>query len=241
MPWEKIVSSAETIALSHHTLAQKIESDVELPLREFASKNREMQAMSTIQGNLASMAKEVDGANEKVDKLKKKGGKAAAEKVASAASNVESANSQWASQAPFVFEKLQAVDESRLNHLRDVLTQFQTHEVDQIERNRVSAEQTLNILLNVETVDEIKTFAAKQTGTQPRLHRQRSRTFQAASLAPVTPVQSTDDAASQRSGTSGGASKSAACKRPSAKAWLPNGAKQIQLPKKIDMVELVAV
>lgn len=71
----------------------------------------------------------------------------------------------WDSQAPFIMEQLQAADESRCNHLRDVLTQFQTHEVDQVERNRKTAEQCLNALLTVETADEIKLFAVRNART----------------------------------------------------------------------------
>ncbi|KAK5170863.1 hypothetical protein LTR04_002599 [Oleoguttula sp. CCFEE 6159] len=211
-PWQKIVSSTESLAESHHLLAQKIEADVERPLRDFASTDREMQAMSTIQGNLAAMAREIDGAQKKADKLKEKGAKAAAGKVANATSDVDNARSQWASQAPFVFEKLQAVDESRLNHLRDALTQYLTHEVDQVERDRVTAEQCLNVLLNVETADEIKTFALKMSGSKPRTERQgsastprterqRSSIAPAANLAPIAPTASADERLSQRSGS----------------------------------------
>ncbi|KAF2101976.1 hypothetical protein NA57DRAFT_34067 [Rhizodiscina lignyota] len=175
-PWQKLVNSAETLAESHHLLAQKIEADIERPLRNFAGQNREMQAMSTISGNLAAMAKEVDNAQKKAEKLQTKGGKAATEKVASAAAEVENANSQWESQAPFVFEKLQAVDETRLNYLRDVLTQFQTHEVDQVERNRIGAEDCLNALLSVETADEIKAFQIRAVQGRPKL-RARRRTL----------------------------------------------------------------
>ncbi|KAI9710860.1 MAG: hypothetical protein M1812_007312 [Candelaria pacifica] len=206
-PWQKIVSSTESLAQSHHILAQKIEIDVERPLREFAAKNREMQAISTMQGNLASLARDMEGAQKKSDKLKDKGAKAAG-KVASATSEIESATSQWESQAPFVFEKLQAVDESRLNHLRDVLTQFQTHEVDQVERNRVTAEECLNALLNVETADEIVTFAAKTTEGRPKTERQKGRTSVGGALAPSTPVKTPDDTQSQRSGVSESPGKS---------------------------------
>lgn len=80
---------------------------------------------------------------------------------------MDAAQTQWESQAPYVFESLQALDETRLNHLRDVLTQFQTHEVDQVERCRVTAEQCLNVILNVETADEITTFALKAPQTRP--------------------------------------------------------------------------
>lgn len=203
-PWQKIVSATEALADSHHQLAQKIEVDVERPLRDFATTNREMQAMSTISGNLAAMAKEIDNTRKKADKLKDKGAKAAAGKVANATSDMENAASQWDSQAPYVFEKLQAVDESRLNHLRDVLTQFQTHEVDQVERNRISAEETLNVLLNVETVDEIKAFSLKtQSGKlkPERKHSNISTPSRSLAPPPTTPSTQADDGSSQRSGS----------------------------------------
>lgn len=184
-PWQSIVSSTELLAESHTVLAQRIEADVERPLRDYQSKNREMQAMSTIQGGLQALAKESEEAQKRADKLQAKGGKASANKVSNATSDVENANQQWETQAPFVFEQLQALDENRINHLRDVLTQFQTHEVDQVERNRITAERCLNILLNVNTGDEISTFVAKISGGRPAVpQRQQSRTAAATGLIP---------------------------------------------------------
>jgi hypothetical protein len=152
-------------------LASKIEVDVERPLREFANSNREMTAMSNMQGNLSHIARDVDRARQKLERLQSKGDSG---KIASATGEYENTQAQWESQAPYVFENLQAADESRWNHLRDVLTQFQTHEIDQVEKHRISAEQVLNILLSVETADEIKTFAlnaversATQTSSAP--------------------------------------------------------------------------
>src|SRR5271154_3498333 len=164
MPWERIISGTESLAQSHQLLATRIETDVETPLRQFVTTNREMQSMSTIQGNLASLAKDLDKAQSKADKLKDKSGKTSADKVANINSSVDDASQQWESQAPYVFEQLQSLDETRVNFLRDALTQFQTHEVDQVERNRTSAESCLNALLNIETADEIKAFAAKISG-----------------------------------------------------------------------------
>jgi hypothetical protein len=87
--------------------------------------------------------------------------------------------------------------------------------VDQVERGRQAAESCLNVLLNVETADEIKTFAAKMAGTRAPIspvtsRRQPSQAEippastppvqtppSAAPLAPPPRIQ--DDAASQRS------------------------------------------
>lgn len=213
-PWSSLLGSADTLADSHSTLATKIEVDVERPLREFASSNREMTQMSTIQGNLRELAKDVEKAAQKTDKLRGKGDKAEVGKVASASSDLDTAQSQWESQAPYVFENLQALDETRLNHLRDALTQFQTHEVDTVERDRSTAEQCLNVILNVETADEIKTFALKAVQNKPTLGRAQrnsvatpsralpssSSSVGPASLTPTAP-QTEDDYTSQRSGS----------------------------------------
>ncbi|KAG0154864.1 hypothetical protein PDIDSM_435 [Penicillium digitatum] len=163
IPWQRIISATETLAVSHETLANKIEEDVERPLREFGSKNPEMNSMPGIQSNLAGLAKNVETAQKKVDKARAKGAKGA-DKLSNEIANAEEVHRQWESRAPFVYEQLQAADETRLNHLRDVLTQLETHELDQVERGRQAAESCLNILLNVETADEIKTFAAKMAG-----------------------------------------------------------------------------
>lgn len=120
--------------------------------------------MSNMQGNLTHIARDVDRARQKAERLQSKGD---SNKIASATSDLEATQAQWDSQAPYVFESLQSVDESRWNHLRDVLTQFQTHEIDQVEKHRVAAEQVLNILLSVDTADEIKTFVLQAAENRP--------------------------------------------------------------------------
>lgn len=211
MPWQRIVSGAENLAASHETLATKIETDVENPLRHFASRNREMQALSTTQGNLNSLAKELVNAQRRAAK----GGR----KAESASSTVEDSSREWESQAPYVFEQLQALDETRVNHLRDVLTQYQTHELDATEKNRLSAESCLNALLNIETADEIKTFAARASGGRGSVPRRRSSaaagaTAASSHLRPPTPPppRNADDRQSQRTNSFAAQDRLAPCK-----------------------------
>jgi len=186
-PWRKIVESTADIAKSHATLSDRIEKDVEQPLRSFASSNREMQSMTTIQGNLAAMAKEVEDAQHNSEKLSKKG-KASTQKVEAATSKLQSANQQWDSQAPFVFETLQALDERRLNHLRDVLTQYETHASDQVERNRTTVEQALTSLLEIDTAQEIRNWAKASVAGKPITERSARQMSNAgsSSVAPET-------------------------------------------------------
>lgn len=206
-PWDKILQSTDSIAASHHLYAQRIEKDVELALRGFQHK-REMQNVQTISANLLILAKELDEAQEKSDKLTKKAGKANAQKVDAATTKLESATQQWESQAPFVFESLQALDEQRVNQLRDVLTQLLTHEVDQASRTQASAEEVLNTMLEINTAQEIQNFAQKTVAGKPKVERRTATTSQPAtrqssvvgssSLAP--PPSAHDDNVSDQSG-----------------------------------------
>jgi hypothetical protein len=166
-----------------------------------------MQAMTTIQPNLATMARELDSAQEKSDKLTRKGGKANTHKVEAATSQLSTAKGQWESQAPFVYETLQALDETRLNHLRDVLTQYQTHEADQIERNRAVVEETLAALLEIDTAKEIRNWSRAGASEKASSTRRPRGTSNAASTAPAAatsslrppPVPAHADSMSQRS------------------------------------------
>ena len=145
--------------------------------------------MSTIQGNLAAVARDVDSARRKADKVQI--GRTSTNKVANAASDVEHANQQWDSLAPYVFEQLQALDENRVNHLRDILTQFQTHEVELVSRNQASTESCLNAILNVNTADEISTFVARSAASAPTMvprPKSRSTSGQAPSIQATPPV-----------------------------------------------------
>lgn len=166
-PWRKIVNSVESIADAHYNLSDRISKEIEHALRKFATQNREMQGMTTMQGNLSSMAKEFEDAQHASEKLSKKGGKASAQKVENAAAKLQNAEQQWHAQAPFIFESLQALDERRLNHLRDVLTQLETHEADRVERSRVAVEQTLTALLEIDTAHEIRNWSEATTGGRP--------------------------------------------------------------------------
>lgn len=214
LPWNRITSATEALAASHEVLASKIEEDVERPLRDYGSRNRDLSSMHSVHSDLVNLAKGLEVAQKKLEKAKEKGPKGA-DKVAVAVTSVTEATQQWESRAPFVFEQLQAIDESRLNHLRDVLTQLQTHEVDQIERSRETAESCLNVLLNVQTEDEIKTFAAKLNGgREPVLTRNSSLAAAPVIPAPAPsepdlppPPRFQDDAASQHSNRSGRAAR----------------------------------
>ncbi|PFH59910.1 hypothetical protein XA68_11709 [Ophiocordyceps unilateralis] len=159
-PWMRILESVDRIAKSHHLFAERIEKDVEYPLRAYQQR-RDYQNMHNISSNLAVLARDLDDAQDKAEKLNRRGGKANSQKVEAATTRLESAAQQWESQAPFVFETLQVVDESRVNQLRDLLTQYQTQEASQAQRAQDNAVEALAAMLEISTDKEIKDFARR--------------------------------------------------------------------------------
>ncbi|KAI1817447.1 Muniscin C-terminal mu homology domain-containing protein [Poronia punctata] len=182
--WDKILQSLESVATSHNLFASHIEKEVETPLRLFEAR-KETQNILTMQTNLQKVARELEEAQDRSDKLTRKGGKASAQKVDMAVNKLESTLNQWKSQAPFVFENLQAIDESRMNLLRDCLTQYGTFEGEQAQRRQVDAENVLNSLLDYSTANEIQHFASKVTAGRPKLEK-RTTTRQSSSTGPST-------------------------------------------------------
>ena len=174
-PWTTITSSIETIADSHAALASKIEAEAEQPLRQFASSSREMSAVSTMRGNLVAMAKDVDKAQQKLSKIQNKGDRADSSKVASFNQELETALSDWKSQAPYVFENLQALDDSRFSRLKESLTQLVMNDNEAAQRSSSAwAPGCLDAVLNTQPSDEITAFALRSvqpTSETPMLAR----------------------------------------------------------------------
>lgn len=175
LPWSRIIESVERIAQSHQLFADRLGNDVEQPLRGFPQR-QDVQNMTNISNNLTVMARELDDARDKSDKLTKKGGKASTQKVDAASSKLESATQQWESQSPFIFETLQVLDESRVNLLRDLLTQFQTHESDRAQRDSDISVETLAMMLEISTEREVQSFVQKVTAGKAQLPPSRTAT-----------------------------------------------------------------
>lgn len=175
VPWSRVIESVERNAQSHQLFADRLGNDVEQPLRAFPQR-QDTQNMTNIANNLATMARELDDARSQSDKLTKKGGKASTQKVDLASSKLESATQQWDSQSPFIFETLQVLDESRVNMLRDLLTQLQTHESDRAQRSTDIAVETLAQMLEISTEREVQSFVQKVTAGKSSLPPSRTVT-----------------------------------------------------------------
>lgn len=129
-------------------------------------------SMVTVQKNLSTLLKDLTDAQEKSDKLSKKGAKASTQKVEAATTSLESATSTWESQTPFIFEKLQSLDERRWNTLRDLLTQYGTDESDCISRNNTAVASAIGALIEFNTKDEVTNWVGNVTMGKQKRERQ---------------------------------------------------------------------
>lgn len=202
-PWARILGAAERIAQSHHTFAETIERDIEMPLRGFQQRS-DVANIHNISSNLGVVAKDLEDAQGKADKIAKKGGKT--DKLDAAETKLDIAQQQWDSQAPFVFESLQALDESRVNQLRDYLTQYQTHEADQATRLQKISEETLGVVLEINTETEITGFAhSVDASDRPAaVTRTSTRRSSVAANSGIPPPQQTNTNLSTTSANEGG-------------------------------------
>ncbi|KAF3933284.1 hypothetical protein ABW20_dc0110020 [Dactylellina cionopaga] len=158
-----------------------------------------------MEGNLNGLAKAIDSNEDKVEKMKKKGKRAEPAKVAEATAGLKDAVGNWESQSPFIFEQLQAVDETRITLMRESLTRMQTLELDQMDHMKALMEATVQSLLDINTMDEIKAFANRVCGTKSSASIGSRPPSQRAPPAIQAPSIITDDSVSVH--TSGSAEK----------------------------------
>lgn len=167
--WDSLLRSVDAMAKSHHQLSSNIQSGVEVPLRAFQSCS-EMANITAVMPRLQAMAKDVDDSNIQLEKASKKAGKAAnSGKVEAAFQRNETAQQQWEGESPFIFEAFQSLDETRVNNLRDVLTQLETNEADQATQMQSFAEAMLTMLLDIRAADEINNFSRRVIDNRPRI------------------------------------------------------------------------
>jgi flagellar hook-basal body complex protein FliE len=206
-PFQKLRSATKQLAQSHQSFSHNIEVDIEKPLREFTNTDPRYRNLSSkVVQSIQRTAKEVDEAQRRADKLKDKGLKAPADKVADAVTDVEKAKGDWNSEAPLVFESLQEVDEARWDHFKNALIQLETYASDMSNSNSTAITECLNSLLEVQTADEIAQYSIRAPTAVPATTSRERRMSQAppsnfsasTSLAPPIPALP-EDVRSQRS------------------------------------------
>jgi len=86
-----------------------------------------------------------------------------------------------------MYEKLQLLDETRLNHLRDVFTQYETFHTDINERGAKTVQQILDVILEIKTEDEIEFWSQANVSGKPITERSARQLSTAGSGSTAAP------------------------------------------------------
>ncbi|KAF5093411.1 hypothetical protein D0Z00_004074 [Geotrichum galactomycetum] len=144
--WMSILSSTRDNSKAASSFAHKIHHDVEQPLRHFSSQPQ-WEDMKTLHKELETLAHTYQSND---DKLRKK-----------SKHPDDETRAQWESQAPYLLEQSEVIDESRLGYLKNSLTTFGTIEADYSDKSLKISEKILNNVLSFEPLDELAAFAAQ--------------------------------------------------------------------------------
>lgn len=141
--WLQVLSSTRENAKAASSFATKIHKEIEAPLRQYTTRSAQWADMKVLQSELETLANTV-----KLDKHR------------NTRANDEN-RVQWESQAPFLLEQAETIDESRLGYLKNALTTYGTVEADYSDKSLKISEKVLNNVLSYEPMDEIATYAAQ--------------------------------------------------------------------------------
>lgn len=173
--WLGVVRSTKDSAKASGSFASKIHHDIEQPLRYFCAKSPQWADMKVLHDELDTLSHSFKVNDDKLDKLrKKKHGQTEAQQH-----SLDEVRAQWESQAPYILEQAEVIDESRLGYLKNLLTTFGTIEADRSEKSLKISEGVLNNILSFEPIDDVAAYAAQvskggEMAPAPSSHSMRS-------------------------------------------------------------------
>jgi F-BAR domain only protein len=157
------------IASSHASLARRLASELEVPLKGYAT-SPEFGPLSAYEDNLASLAQSFENTKVKSEKARSKG---KAKKQEDAARGEQDARASWETESPLIMEKLQTLDEARMLMLKDIFVKCMMMEVETSQAAMGEAEGIMNSLLSLNPAREVDAFAAQQKDDPTRVRQRR--------------------------------------------------------------------
>ncbi|OLL22803.1 Cytoskeletal protein syp1 [Neolecta irregularis DAH-3] len=158
--WQRILETTIELGASHSTFASKLAEEIEFTLLAFEAHDEDWHGMRHVESNIASLAKYVELAEGKVEKVKKKG-KALPTKVEQVLESMSIVRGQWETEAPFVFERFQAIDERRLEFIKDIYHKYENLEIEQAKRKTEISDGVLLDIGNLSVKSEIDNYVQR--------------------------------------------------------------------------------
>ncbi|KAF9133108.1 hypothetical protein BGW39_010542 [Mortierella sp. 14UC] len=131
-PWEKLNAETNELATLHGQFSYRITNEIERPMRDFVRNHPEWQNIALAETNCNRIAKEFEEKQLKVTKYTKavekvsgKKAEVAEQKLMEYTKQLESTRTAWRLEGPVVLQKYQNLDQSRLDHMKQMLVAFE--------------------------------------------------------------------------------------------------------------------
>ncbi|KAG0367765.1 hypothetical protein BGX24_003104, partial [Mortierella sp. AD032] len=166
-PWEKLNTETNELAFLHGQFSLRISNEIERPMRDFV-KNPEWQNIVLAEGNCNRIAKEFEEKQLKVTKYTKavekvsgKKAEVAEQKLMEYTKQLESTRSAWRLEGPVVLQKYQNLDQSRLDHMKQMLAAFEALQTEMALQIAELSGRTSSSAAEFDSIMDMELFASE--------------------------------------------------------------------------------
>ncbi|KAF9102349.1 hypothetical protein BGX29_004695 [Mortierella sp. GBA35] len=169
-PWEKLHAETVELATLHGQFSLRISNEIERPMRDFARIHPEWQNLALAETNCNRIAKEFDEKQVKVTKYTKavekisgKKAEAAEQKLMEYTKQLESTRTAWRLEGPVILQKYQSVDQSRLDHMKQMLAAFEALQTETALQIAELSGRTSSSAAEFDSVMDLELFASEMS------------------------------------------------------------------------------
>ncbi|KAF9148216.1 hypothetical protein BG015_010063 [Linnemannia schmuckeri] len=169
-PWEKLNAETVELATLHGQYSLRISNEIERPMRDFAKNHPEWQNIALAETNCNRIAKEFDEKQLKVTKYTKavekvsgKKAEVAEQKLMDYTKQLESTRTAWRLEGPVILQKYQNLDQSRLDHMKQMLALFETLQTETALQIAELSGRTSSSAAEFDSIMDLELFASEMS------------------------------------------------------------------------------
>ncbi|KFH67494.1 hypothetical protein MVEG_06226 [Podila verticillata NRRL 6337] len=167
-PWDKLSAESTELATLHGQFSLRISNEIEKPLRDFSRTQPEWQNLTLAEANCNRIAKEFDEKQVKVAKYTRavervsgKKAEATEQKLMDYTKQLESTRSAWRLEGPVVLQKYHSVDQSRLEHMKQMVSAFEAIQTEIVLQIAEMASRTSSSVAEFDPVMDIELYSSE--------------------------------------------------------------------------------
>ncbi|OZJ02806.1 hypothetical protein BZG36_04275 [Bifiguratus adelaidae] len=153
--WQALLNELNEIATAHGMFGQRVQQEVEQPLRNGANSDPEAEQLRRLEPTMQRLIKDYDDRMAKVTKHKKSTKKDATDKLAEAQKSLNDVRSAWQREGPRILETYQHVERNRLESLKQSVQNFENAQSEQLLKRIEMADATLSLAIAYDVQSEM--------------------------------------------------------------------------------------